>query len=94
MNSNKYYRGIIIRVVLITISALLLAFLSFKSNYLYSISVMGMLIIAETWSLIRYIMRRRDDIKRMLEYIKENNPSIYFSQSRDYPFKELSYFLK
>ena len=93
MNSNKYYRGIIIRVVLITISALLLAFLSFKSNYLYSISVMGMLIIAETWSLIRYIMRRRDDIKRMLEYIKENNPSIYFSQSRDYPFKELSYFL-
>ena len=78
MNSNKYYRGIIIRVVLITISALLLAFLSFKSNYLYSISVMSMLIIAETWSLIRYIMRRRDDIKRMLEYIKENNPSTIF----------------
>ena len=93
MNSNKYYRSIIVRVILITISALLLAFLSFKTNYLYSIFVMIMLIIAETWSLIRYIMRRRDDIKRMLEYIKESNPSLYFSQSHDYPFKELSYFL-
>ena len=29
----------------------------------------------------------------MLEYIKENNPTLYFSQSRDYPFNELGYFL-
>ncbi len=32
-------------------------------------------------------------MKRMLEYIKENNPSLYFSQSRDYPFNELGDFL-
>ena len=51
------------------------------------------MIIVETWTLIRYILRRRDDIKRMLEYIKENNPSLYFSKSRDYPFNELGDFL-
>lgn len=93
MNSNKYYTGIIVRVILIALSALLLAFLSFKTNYLYSIAVLIIVEIAETWALIRYILRRRDDIKRMLEYIKENNPTLYFSKSRDYPFNELGYFL-
>jgi nitrogen fixation/metabolism regulation signal transduction histidine kinase len=93
MNSNKYYTGIVIRVIIIVISALILAFLSYKTNYLYSISLMAVLVIFETWGLIRYILRRRDDIKRMLEYIKENNPTLYFSKSRDYPFNELGYFL-
>jgi nitrogen fixation/metabolism regulation signal transduction histidine kinase len=93
MSSNKYYTGIIVRVLLIVLSALLLAFLSYKTNYLYSILVMAFLVITETWALIRYILRRRDDIKRMLEYIKENNPTLYFSQSRNYPFNELGYFL-
>jgi two-component system nitrogen regulation sensor histidine kinase NtrY len=93
MNSNKYYVGIIIRVILIALTALTLSFLSYRTNYLYSISVMTLLIVAETWGLIRYILRRRDDIKRMLEYIKENNPSLFFSRSRDYPFNELGSFL-
>ncbi len=93
MNSNKYYAGIIIRVILIVISAVLLSFLTFRTNYLYSIFVLILLIIAETYGLIRYILRRRDEIKRMLEYIKENNPSLYFSRSREYPFNELGYFL-
>jgi nitrogen fixation/metabolism regulation signal transduction histidine kinase len=93
MTSNKYYTGIIVRVLLIVLTALLLAFLSYKTNYLYSILVMALLVISETWALIRYILRRRDDIKRMLEYIKENNPTLYFSQSRNYPFNELGYFL-
>ena len=93
MDSNKYYTGIIVRVIIIALSALLLAFLSYKTNYLYSISVMAIVMVLETWALIRYILRRRDDIKRMLEYIKENNPTLYFSQSRNYPFNELGYFL-
>jgi two-component system, NtrC family, nitrogen regulation sensor histidine kinase NtrY len=93
MNSNKFYLLIILRVVLIVISALLLSFLSFRTNYLYSITLMIILIIIQTWSLIHYILRRRDDIKRMLEYVKENNPSMYFSHSRDYPFNELGSFL-
>ena len=93
MTSDKYYTGIIVRVLLIVFSALILAFLSYKTNYLYTISVLAILIIIETWALIRYILRRRNDIKRMLEYIKENNPSIYFAQSRNYPFNELGYFL-
>jgi two-component system, NtrC family, nitrogen regulation sensor histidine kinase NtrY len=93
MNSNRYYTGIIIRVILIAITALLLAFTSFKTNYLYSILVLLILEIVQTWSLIRYILRRRDDLKRMLEYIKENNPSLYFSQARNYPFNELGDFL-
>jgi two-component system, NtrC family, nitrogen regulation sensor histidine kinase NtrY len=93
MNSNKYFWGIVSRVILIAFSALILAFLSYKTNYLYSILVLIIILIAETWSLIRYIIRRRDDIKRMLEYIKENNPTLYFSQSRVYPFNELGDFL-
>jgi signal transduction histidine kinase len=93
MNSNKYYTGIIFRVLLITLSALLLSFLSYKTNYLYSIFVMIILLAAQTWGLISYILKRRDDIRRMLEYIKENNPTLFFSKSRDYPFNELGGFL-
>jgi two-component system, NtrC family, nitrogen regulation sensor histidine kinase NtrY len=93
MNSNRYYTGIIVRVILITLSALLLAFTFFKTNYLYSILVLLILEIVQTWSLIRYILRRRNDLKRMLEYIKENNPTLYFSQARNYPFNELGDFL-
>jgi two-component system, NtrC family, nitrogen regulation sensor histidine kinase NtrY len=93
MNSNKYYIGIIVRVIFIVLTALILALISFKTNYLYTISVLFLLVIIQTWALIRYILRRRDDIKRMLEYIKENNPTLYFSKSRDYPFNELGYFL-
>jgi nitrogen fixation/metabolism regulation signal transduction histidine kinase len=93
MNSSKYYTGIVLRVIIIVLSALILSFLSYKTNYLYSISVLAVLVAFETWGLIRYILRRRDDIKRMLEYIKENNPTLYFSQSREYPFNELGYFL-
>jgi nitrogen fixation/metabolism regulation signal transduction histidine kinase len=93
MNSNRYYIGIIVRVIIISLSAVLLAFTSFKTNFLYSILVLFILVIAQTWGLIQYIQRRRNDLKRMLEYIKENNPSVYFSQSRDYPFNELGDFL-
>jgi two-component system, NtrC family, nitrogen regulation sensor histidine kinase NtrY len=93
MNSNKYYRGIIIRVIFITITSFLLAFLSFRLNYLFTLVFLFILLVAETWNLITYIIKRRDDIKRMLEYIKENNPTVYFSQSREYPFNELGDFL-
>lgn len=93
MGSDRYFTGIIVRVILIVVSALLLAFLAFRTNYLYSILVVSILITAETLALIRFILKQRNDIKRMLEYIRENNPSIYFSGSREYPFKELGYFL-
>ncbi len=93
MNSNRFYTGIIIRVIFITLTAILLAFISFKTNYLYSILVLVVLVTIETWALIRHILRRRNDLKRMLEYIKENNPTIYFSQARNYPFNELGEFL-
>ncbi len=93
MSSKKYYAGIIIRVILIALSSLVLAFLSYKTNYLYSIAVMAMIVAMETWALILYILRRRDDIKRMLEYVKENNPTMFFSRSERYPFNELGDFL-
>ncbi len=93
MNSNKYYYGIIVRVILIVLSSLLFAFLSFKTNYLYCISSLFILVSIQTWNLIKYILKRRDDLKRMLEYIKDNNPTMYFSPSRVYPFNELGYFL-
>ncbi len=93
MRFDRYYTGIIIRVIAITLSALLLAFLYFATNYLYSIFVLVIVITVETWTLVRFIMKRRNDITRMLEHIKENNPSLYFSQSRVYPFRELNDFL-
>ncbi len=93
MNSNKYYIGIILRVILIVLSSLLFAFLSFKTNYLYCISSLFIIVTLQTWNLINYILKRRDDLKRMLEYIKDNNPTMYFSPSRVYPFNELGYFL-
>lgn len=93
MNSDRYNRGIIIRVALIVLSSMFLAFLSFKTNYLYTILALLTIVSVQTWLLIRYLFKRREEMKRMLEYIKENNPTIYFSQSRDHPFRELGYFL-
>ncbi len=93
MNSDRYYFGIIIRVILILISSLLLSFTAFKTNYLYSLLTLLVISVLQTWELIRYILNRRNDIKRMLEYIRENNPTMYFSQSRVYPFNELGDFL-
>ena len=93
MDSNKYFFGIIIRVILIVFSALLLAFLSFKTNYLYSITSLVIVIFLQTWNLIFYIIKRRNELKKMLEYIKENNATMNFSKSYNSPFKELSYFL-
>ena len=93
MDSNKYFFGIIIRVILIVFSALLLAFLSFKTNYLYCITSLVIVIFLQTWNLIFYIIKRRNELKKMLEYIKENNATMNFSKSYNSPFKELSYFL-
>jgi len=93
MDSNKYFFGIIIRVILIVFSALLLAFLYFKTNYLYCITSLVIVISLQTWNLISYIIKRRDEFKNMLEYIKENNATMSFSKSNNSPFKELGYFL-
>jgi len=93
MISRKFYTGIVIRVTLIVFTSLTLAFFSFKTNYFYTISALLVLVSCQTWLLIRYIIRKGHEIKRMLEYIKENNPTIYFSQSGSYPFSELGSFL-
>lgn len=93
MNSKSYNTGIIIRVALIVLTSLLLAYLSFRTNYLYSISALFIIVAVQAWLLIRYILKRGQEIKRMLDYIKENNPTIYFSQKRNHPFKELGSFL-
>jgi len=93
MDSDKYYIGIIIRVILITLMAMLLAFLSFKTNYVYCIISTFLVISLQTWNVISYIIKRRNELKKMLEYIKENNASMYFSKSYNSPFKELGYFL-
>lgn len=93
MDSNKYFFGIIVRVILIVFSALLFAFLSFKTNYLYCITSLVIGISLQTWNLILYIIKRRNELKKMLEYIKENNATMNFSTSYNSPFKELSYFL-
>lgn len=93
MHSDRYYLGIVIRIILIVFSALLLAFLSFKTNYLYCIVSLIIVISLQTWNLISYIIKRRDELKKMLEYIKENNATMYFSKSYNPHFKELGYFL-
>jgi two-component system nitrogen regulation sensor histidine kinase NtrY len=93
MNSNKFYTGIVIRVTIIATTSLALSYFFLKTNYIYTILVLILLLSVLSWNLVRYIMRQRNDIRRMLEHIKENNPSIYFSQKRDYPFGELGDFL-
>lgn len=93
MNSKKHITGIIIRVILIVLTTLLLAFISYKTNYLYTISALLILVAVQTWLLISYILRKGQDMKRMLEYIKEDNPTIFFSQSRDHAYKEMRSFL-
>ena len=93
MGFDRYYSGIIIRVVLITLFAMLLAFLTFKTNYIYCIVSTFIVISLQTWNLILFIIKRRNDLKKMLDHIKENNATMYFSQSHNPAFKELSYFL-
>lgn len=93
MGSRKFYINIVVRVLLLTISILLISLLRFNSSYLYSGGTLVIITILQTWLLISYIMRQRNDMSRMLSYIRESNPTLFFSEQRDTPFKELGDFL-
>lgn len=93
MGFKKFLYNIIIRVLLLVLSIYAISFIDFTSRYLYSISFLVGLTVTQTWLLINYIVKQRKDMSRMLAYIKDSNPSIFFSEKQDIPFRELSDFL-
>ncbi|MBI9055553.1 MAG: GHKL domain-containing protein [Bacteroidales bacterium] len=90
---KKYYINIIVRILLILINCLLFSFALLKSSYLYTITFLGILIIIQSITLLRYINLSNVFLTRFLNYIKESNTTIEFSETlKDTPFKDLAYY--
>lgn len=90
---KKYYIQIIIRTVLILLNCLVFSYAALKSDYLYTITSLGVLIIFQIIFLIRYINKSNVFLERFLIYVKEKNTTIDFAESlENTPFKDLSYY--
>jgi nitrogen fixation/metabolism regulation signal transduction histidine kinase len=90
---KKYYINIFIRILLILINCLLFSFVLLNSNYLYTIVFLGILILFQSFLLIKYINQSNIFLERFLNYIKESNTTIEFAGSlEDTPFKDLTYY--
>ncbi|PLX18495.1 MAG: hypothetical protein C0597_06190 [Marinilabiliales bacterium] len=88
---KKYYINISLRIILLLANCLLFSFALLKSNYLYTISFLGILILFQGFLLIRYINQSNTFFERFLNYIKESNTTLNFNRSlEDTPFKGLS----
>jgi nitrogen fixation/metabolism regulation signal transduction histidine kinase len=92
MSFNKFYIGIIIRVVFIVIMALLMATLVVKTNYWYSVFSAAMVLALQTWNLIAFINAQGKQLRRLLAHMKENSGSLNHSLARNPAFKELHHF--
>lgn len=88
---KKYYINIFIRISLILMNCLLFSFVLSKTNYLYTIIFIGILLLIQFFSLLKYINQSNIFLERFLIYLKENNTTLEFSKSlENTPFKVLS----
>lgn len=93
MGSRTFYRNIIIRVIILVASIFAISNINFSSDYFYSIATLFIITLFQTWSLINYILKQRKDMSRMLSYIRDSNPTLFFSKNHETPFSELGDFL-
>ena len=93
MESRKFYLNIIWRIVILTITIIVAGFIPRHTSYLYSIATLACVIILQTYLLIQYIHKQRKLMSRMLSYIRDSNPTLFFSRHNETPFRELGDFL-
>ena len=88
---KKYYFNIIFRVILILINCILFSIAIIRTDYLYSIIFLTFLLVLQSILLVRYLNISNVFLERFLNYAKEKNTSIEFSNSlENTPFEDLS----
>lgn len=91
--SEKFYTGLLIRVTGIVSAALAFAFLAVETRNYYSILALALVEFLFTWELIRFNRRKRNEIAKMLDSIRDNDVLLKFPMIEDHPYSELSSFL-
>ncbi|RPH32255.1 MAG: GHKL domain-containing protein [Bacteroidales bacterium] len=86
---KKYYFSIVVRIILLLITCLLLAYLIINTRIYYNILVVSGLIILQGYLLIRYFNKTNHLLERFFIYIKEGNNQTNFSNNLNKtPYKE------
>lgn len=80
---KKFYIYIVIRVFFIVISSILLAYLLIKTNFIYTVVGLIVLILLQTISLIKYLNKTNHYLSGFLYSLKENNAMVSLSEKPD-----------
>ncbi|RMD86185.1 MAG: ATP-binding protein [Calditrichaeota bacterium] len=82
--------NLVLRVLLLTSNVLLLGWLIFRTNLVVSTVLVSLLLIYQTWALIRYVDRTNRDLSRFFEAIRYGDFSQTFhSHGLGKSFKQL-----
>lgn len=87
---KNFRMNLILRVLLLTSNVLLLGWLIFRTNLVVSTILISLLLIYQTWALIRYVDRTNRDLSRFFEAIRYGDFSQTFhSHGLGKSFKQL-----
>jgi signal transduction histidine kinase len=78
---KRFYINCIVRVLLLSGSICLLAYLVFKTEFIAASILLGLLIVYQIFALIRYVTKTNKDLNRFLLSIKHSDFSQSFSNN-------------
>jgi len=82
MQYNRFLIHLIVRICLICLNALLLAYLYIKTDFIITpITVFGILIF-QTYKLIHFLNKTNRELANFILYIKEKDTSLRFSEAK------------
>ncbi|MFC2152550.1 PAS domain-containing sensor histidine kinase [Bacteroidota bacterium] len=79
MRYNRFILNIIIRSTILALTAILMAFLAFNREWLFTFIFTGVLFVIQIIFIIRYTGRVNRDLAHFLIHLKEQNTSLNFS---------------
>lgn len=78
---KHYYIIVISRVFFIVLTSIVLAYVLYKTNYVYTTAGLIILIILQTVSLIRFLNKTNRYLSNFLYFLKEDNASISYNEA-------------
>ena len=87
---KKFYINLIIRILLIVLTSIILAFIWQMKEKPYTLIVILSLIIIQTYSLIRYINKTNIELGKFFNALKDNENTLNLMQDESGSFGELT----
>lgn len=81
MGFNRYILVIIVRSILLAVTALIMVFFALNLNWVFTFIFFCLLFILQIIFLIRYVSKVNRDLANFLVHLKEQNTSINFSSN-------------